>query len=465
MLSILAALSDISLVMDCSGVIKDVKLGPSDHPLDESKAWLGLSWIDVVTLESRGKVGDMLAEVAAHGLSGRYQVNHTCPGGADIPVIYTVVRLDGARDEVVAIGRDVRSLVAIERQLIDAQQSLERDYWRLRQVESQYRLLFQVSVEAVLTLDARTLKVSEANPAAERLFDQPVKRLIGRTFPFGMEASSEAIVAEQLATVRFHGHGENIRVRLAGSGRTVTLAMSLLRQDATTLVLARMFPADEPVSHAFPALAGVALGLLEASPDGVVLADAEGRVAMANDAFMDMVDVSTREQVRGRLLSDWVGRPGADIERLLLTVHDHGSVRLFATSIRGELGSSSEVEISGVALAGPAGPQVGLVIRDVGRRLVPRPRGASDLSQAVEQLASLLGRVALKDLVRDTTDLVQRHFIEAALLATEDNRTSAAEMLGMSRQSLYMKLRRYGKGAEPSLTEGELPGGNGGTPG
>ena len=36
--------------------------------------------------------------------------------------------------------------------------------------------------------------------------------------------------------------------------------------------------------------------------------------------------------------------------------------------------------------------------------------------------------------------------IEAALELTGDNRASAAEILGLSRQSLYVKLRRYGLG-------------------
>ena len=36
--------------------------------------------------------------------------------------------------------------------------------------------------------------------------------------------------------------------------------------------------------------------------------------------------------------------------------------------------------------------------------------------------------------------------IEAALKMTDDSRASAAEVLGLSRQSLYVKLRRYGLG-------------------
>jgi DNA-binding NtrC family response regulator len=62
----------------------------------------------------------------------------------------------------------------------------------------------------------------------------------------------------------------------------------------------------------------------------------------------------------------------------------------------------------------------------------------------MEQLSELVGSVSLKDLVRESTDVIERLCIEAALEMTKDNRASAAEMLGLSRQSLYTKLRRYG---------------------
>ncbi len=67
-------------------------------------------------------------------------------------------------------------------------------------------------------------------------------------------------------------------------------------------------------------------------------------------------------------------------------------------------------------------------------------------SRSVEQLTELIGRVSLKDLVRESTEVIERLAIEAALELTNDNRASAAEMLGLSRQSLYVKLRRYGIG-------------------
>jgi DNA-binding NtrC family response regulator len=42
--------------------------------------------------------------------------------------------------------------------------------------------------------------------------------------------------------------------------------------------------------------------------------------------------------------------------------------------------------------------------------------------------------------------VIEKLAIEAALDLTNNNRANAAEMLGLSRQSLYVKLRRYGIG-------------------
>ena len=78
------------------------------------------------------------------------------------------------------------------------------------------------------------------------------------------------------------------------------------------------------------------------------------------------------------------------------------------------------------------------------RRLQGRARIVDQLPNSVDQLAELVGRVPLKEIVRESTDLIEKLCIEAALEITSDNRASAAEMLGLSRQGLYSKLRRFG---------------------
>jgi DNA-binding NtrC family response regulator len=79
----------------------------------------------------------------------------------------------------------------------------------------------------------------------------------------------------------------------------------------------------------------------------------------------------------------------------------------------------------------------------------------ADSSRHAEQLAELVGRVALKDLVRETTEITEKLCIEAALKLTGDNRAAAAQMLGLSRQSLYGKLRRYNIGDLSEPEDGE----------
>ena len=65
--------------------------------------------------------------------------------------------------------------------------------------------------------------------------------------------------------------------------------------------------------------------------------------------------------------------------------------------------------------------------------------------EAVHQnVVELVGSAKLKDIVAETNDVVEKLCIETAIELTRNNRAAAAEMLGLSRQSLYVKLRKYG---------------------
>ena len=146
-----------------------------------------------------------------------------------------------------------------------------------------------------------------------------------------------------------------------------------------------------------------------------------------------------------------------DLSVLTANLRSRGAVRFFSTTVHGEHGSTAQVEVSAVAVPGEGRMALGYAIRNVSSRLniglqaPPLQHGAATragkaLPRSVEQLTELIGRVSLKDLVRESTEVIERLAIEAALELTGDNRASAAEMLGLSRQSLYVKLRRYGIG-------------------
>jgi len=153
--------------------------------------------------------------------------------------------------------------------------------------------------------------------------------------------------------------------------------------------------------------------------------------------------------VVGESLDRWLGRSGVDLGVMMASLRQGEAVRLFPTVIRSRFGNDTSVEISAAAVLDAKTPCLGFTLRDVGRRPQTDAREDSGLSRAVSQLTELVGRVPLKDIVGQTTDLIEQMCIEAALHLTRDNRAAAAEMLGLSRQSLYVKLRRYGFGEPP----------------
>jgi transcriptional regulator PpsR len=168
----------------------------------------------------------------------------------------------------------------------------------------------------------------------------------------------------------------------------------------------------------------------------------------ANRAFLSLAQLSAEEQARGQALDRWVGRTGIELGVLITNLRQRGTVGLFITSMRGEYGGSTEVEISAAVLNAGGHTMMAFALRDIERRLKPdAPTGALAMPRSVGELTELVGRTPLKDIVSETTDLIEQLCIETALEMTHDNRASAALLLGLSRQSLYVKLRRYGLGS------------------
>ncbi len=74
-------------------------------------------------------------------------INHPTSGEADLPVMYAAVPLD-SDGRVLAIGRSAVMMADMQQRLLQAQQSMERNYLEIRHLETRYRLLFQVSSES-----------------------------------------------------------------------------------------------------------------------------------------------------------------------------------------------------------------------------------------------------------------------------------------------------------------------------
>jgi transcriptional regulator PpsR len=453
--NLIAAASDIALIIEegPTAIVGDATFSSEDLAQEFRARWAGQPWAQTVTAESRPKIEALLADAAA-GVPLRWrQVNHPSPNGEDLPVVYAATRI-GNSGRFLAVGRNLRPVAALQQRLIGAQQSLEREYGRLRQAEARHRLLFQVSGEAMLVVDAATRRIVEANPAAGRILGTDSRELTGRAVTSVIEAPGRPALDDLLAGVRATGRMDSGTARTADGAREMSAAVSLFREDRASYFLVRLTPAAR--NGLEPELTeehSRVLDVVAQQPDAFLVTDPNGRIQFANPAFLDMVQLASEEQARGEPLERWLGRPGVDFNLLNAHLREHGSIRLFATTLRGSYGATVDVEISGVAVPDGDDPCLGFTMRDVGQRVATERLGAKARPRSMEQVTELVGRVPLKELVRESSDVIERLCIEAALELTDDNRASAAEILGLSRQSLYAKLRRYGLGDLADTTD------------
>ena len=446
---LIEAAADLALVLDPDGTVRDYAFRDSafESVFKDAGSWQGRKLVEFVTAESRPKAISLLeAAVKDHDPQMR-QLNHAAQTGAGVAVEYAAVRA-GRGGPIIAFGRDLRPMAVLQQRLLEAQQAMSRDYAALRQAQARYRVLFETAPGPLFVLDAETTRITDANPAGLALPAPGGRRLIGRSFADLFEPADRSAVNRFLSALIAAGRVDPVRARLVGDGASddFDLAAALLTEDDQRIVMVRLVSR----AHAVPdptELRDRLLSALDQAPDAFVFTGPDGNVLAVNSAFVAMAQIPHADGARGVSLETWLGQPGVDVPVLLANLKQRGTVRLFRTSVRGVGGLTTEVEISAVAVFG-AEPSYGFAIRDVGRRL-GEPSAVEQtpvMPRSVEQLTELIGRVSLKDLVRDATDVIERLCIEAALELTGDNRASAAEMLGLSRQSLYVKLRRYGLG-------------------
>jgi len=459
---LIGAASDITLVVDGAGLICDTAFqsGQLLDDLDDSAHWVGRPMEATVALDSRAKMAALLRETMMGQAQPKWHhINHLAPDGRSIPVLYCGMHIGGGR--VVVFGRDLRVMSALQQRLMNAQQSNERDYARLRDVEMRYRLLFQLSTEAVLILDPTKGRIIEANPAANAMFRTGTADVTGRPLSKLFGTDNLAALQSRMDGIRASDQSDDVPMQLAQDGPPVRVRMSLFRQENTTLLLMCITPVyTMPYVPVVPDDKAILLRAVESAPDAFVVTDDHGDVISANAAFLEMVQLMHEDEVVGQPLERWIGESGVDLGVVTANLRRRGAIRCFRTTVRGEHGTMAQVEMSAVSTSDDERWVVGYAIRNVSARLDmglqsspfyagSQGIGASaktgrQLTRSVEQLTELIGRISLRELVRESTEVIERLAIEAALELAHSNRTLAAEMLGLSRQSLYVKLRRYG---------------------
>lgn len=360
--------SDIALVIGDDGVIQNVAQGSAEPIAPSAFDWVGRAWIDTVSGDTRPKIENLLREVAATGIARRREVNHPLSAEVSIPVAYTAIRL-GAHGPVLAVGRDLRAIAAIQQRYVESQQDLERGYWQARQAEVRYQLLFQVATDAVMVIDAESLHVIEANQAAGKLFGVAPEQLQGRHASFGFEHHSRSAINELLVNARSSGQTAEIRARLQGTSSTAGVAATPFRADESMRLLVRVRAVDANTMSA--SLNKTLARLVDDASDGVVITDSSGRILIANPAFIALGQLPGEAQVKGHPLMSWLSLDDQPLAALVAKVRRDGIARHIASWVRRPAGAAIQVEISAALLTEGDQECIGFTVHPVARTSTP----------------------------------------------------------------------------------------------
>jgi transcriptional regulator PpsR len=434
---------DIALVVDDDGVIRNVAEGAL--PVCGSAAeWVGRAWVDTVTTETRRKVELLLEEAHSGAVTRRREVNHTGAGGAAIPVSWAAVRL-GVHGPVLAVGRDLRAVAAIQQRFLDAQQQLERDYWQRREAESRYRLLFQVAGDAVLVLDAETLAVLEANPTAAAMFDDDVQPLPGSLLRERIDTGSRAVLDQLLLSARATGRAAEVRARLASSGAAIDVSATPFRAADRTCLLLRARSADAAAASPAPD------GFFQQMPDAAVITDPSGRVRMANAAFVKLCQAPDEQRLRGRPIADALGDTQHQWPVLLAQVRATGLVGRARVWLQLPGALPLLAEVSAGLLADDEQEGIGFTLRPLAEPASAEPGPVQSLSAGLDALVARLGEQTLPELLVQARSLAERHLIDAALTRAGGSLDGAAQLLAIPVASLMARMHTLGLAPRPWL--------------
>lgn len=444
--SVVATLSDVSLVVGHDGKVRAAVAKPESSFAPLAKSWVGQDFATLIDADSASRFRDRCADLAARAQKGDpspfrwVELVHKGIGSSGVPVRYAMHWVSQS-EEVLLLGQDQRPVMEIQQQLMNAQIALEQDYEAQRELDTRYRLLMDFTSDAVALVSATTGMIVDLNHNAASLFGASRADLLDTPFADRFAGRRRGELMSALSSPLAVDSPGPVDVELKTSQRQLQLISKLFRAAGEQLIFVRLSD---------PEMGSVADGKLVANlrqlfyrgPDAMVFTDRDGNILTANETFLNLTDVSNPSAIQGRSVADFLARGVVDLKVLLENAQRAGQLRMYSTKLKTDFDATVAAEISATWLDDRLSPVLALVIRNASSAAARRGEaGTADAD--MRGVMELVGSSTLKDIVAETTNVIEKICIETAIELTRNNRVAAAEMLGLSRQSLYVKLRKY----------------------
>lgn len=437
------ASADISFVLDDLGSIQSIYSDNKNLSKQISEDLIGKKWSEVVEPDSRKKVQSLLDDASSDTISKFRQINMI---GNDrniaLPMMCASIKTSSNK-KIIVIGRDNTEVSRLQQNLVSAQKEISQNYLQISQLEERFRSIFEIGTESIVIV-----KVDDEYPIVEMNRNAIKQLLLAKNNCIGKSLLSLIPANEIIKVINFLKGAQDtdepsILKTLFSNGEVIQISATSFINGGIPYLLLNLKPLDlTKVSNLLEA-DSLTVRAIENNPYGFVVCTPEGLILKANKAFNKLSATRGEQDLIGTNIRNYLGPERTDFDQMMQSLQGKASSQSCVSSITYATRSIKLVDISAVSVAQPRAC-IGMIFRQVDSRQNKGARIDKKLVRSSQELSMLVGKVPLKDILAETTDLIEQLCIKAALDLTQDNRVSASEILGLSRQSLYIKLRKYG---------------------
>ncbi len=434
---------DISFVLDDSGSIQDIYSHNQSLVKQIPDDLIGKKWLDVVEPDSRKKVQYLLDDADLNQVSKFRQINLSSnEKNISLPILCATIKAM-SNQKIIVIGKNLAEVAQLQQDLVAAQKNISQNYLQINQLEERFRSIFEIGTESIIILQADGgYPIVEINSNAIKRLLIAKKHYIGKSFLSLLPADELSKVTSFFQEMLEIGESKDLDVSFVGDKKIRISASSFINSGRPHLLL-NLKPLELAQSAHLLESDSLTVKAIENNSYGFVVCTPEGLILKANKAFIKLSNAKGEQELIGNAIQNYLDSDTADFARMMQSLKGKASAQSCISSINNNSSGIKLVDISAVSVAHPRAC-IGMIFRQMDSRQNKDKRIDKKLVRSSEELSMLVGKVPLKDILTETTDLIEELCIKAALDLSNDNRVSASEILGLSRQSLYIKLRKYG---------------------
>ena len=438
-LDLVGSACDLTLVVAPDGTVETVVANPQSGLSAHVGGWEGQPLSALFAPDSWAKLSQRLA--GGDG-GAALELNHAGAADYEFPVRYVVRRWNGT-GRILLMGRDLRPLAEVQQELVQAHRAIGRDHETQRELETRYRVLLEENSFPLLIVSETTGRIVDLNSTAARLLGAPRSDLLNASMAQEFDGRRRGELLETLTRTATGDSAGFLDLNVRRTGQRVKISAKMFRASRDRLLLCRISLSESAQTQQSDRSAMLE-NLFEKGVDAIVFLDGNGLVKAANEAFLNLTDSHSQSVVIDRAFSDFLSRGAVDLKVLLDNVKRVGHLRHYRTRLNTDYMGEVAVELSATLLQDKGRQLVAIVARDsVVTDSIVWPSVANE-NEGLRNVMRLVGYSTLKEIVDETIEIIEKMCIEAALEMSGNNRAAAAELLSLSRQSLYVKLRKFG---------------------